>query len=470
MLFLDLESPILGTFNYSLNGVLLLPTMLAVAANPMAHANVYLREHFDPAVPGNASDPSRIPVIIAAADLRQKGVKLEETKEPLELILDAVELAIGRSGASDRSAVLKSIDAVACVATWSWPYLDLPASIARRLGKDPDALKRREYTKHAGNQPIRLLDDHAKLIAQGRIQCGLICAGEALKSLEEFRKAGKEPKWEPTTSSKTGAADKAGVEIKSPSARAQSEAMIKHGAYLAIHAYPLYENAVRAARGQKYKANLDESASLYSEFSSIATRIPSSWNYGETPKSAADILEGPTNRMISTPYPLLQNAFNTVNLASAILVCSLSLARDLGIPESKLVYPLGGAGTQDPVDLLARSSFTASPALTTTLSIALSQSRLAPTDIDAWDIYSCFPIVPKLAAMHLGMPVLAPQRKKPVSIIGGLTSFGGAGNSYSMHAVVRMVEGLQKGEWKSGVVLGNGGGRALRGTEQSDFD
>nr|POE75136.1 hypothetical protein CFP56_63371 [Quercus suber]POE94785.1 hypothetical protein CFP56_17022 [Quercus suber] len=48
--------------------------------------------------------------------------------------------------------------------------------------------------------------------------------------------------------------------------------------------------------------------------------------------------------------PLLMNAFNTVNLAAACIVTSTEYARELGIPESKWVYPLGGAGTKDSSD------------------------------------------------------------------------------------------------------------------------
>ena len=45
--------------------------------------------------------------------------------------------------------------------------------------------------------------------------------------------------------------------------------------------------------------------------------------------------------------PLLMNAFNNVNLAASCILTSTEYARRLGIPESKWVYPLGGAGTQD---------------------------------------------------------------------------------------------------------------------------
>jgi hypothetical protein len=45
--------------------------------------------------------------------------------------------------------------------------------------------------------------------------------------------------------------------------------------------------------------------------------------------------------------PLLMNAFNTVNLAAACILTTVSYAKELGVPQDKWVYPLGGAGTQD---------------------------------------------------------------------------------------------------------------------------
>lgn len=50
------------------------------------------------------------------------------------------------------------------------------------------------------------------------------------------------------------------------------------------------------------------------------------------------------------------NAFNTVNLAGALILTSTDYARELGIPESNWVYALGGAGTQDSGDCRQHSS------------------------------------------------------------------------------------------------------------------
>jgi hypothetical protein len=149
------------------------------------------------------------------------------------------------------------------------------------------------------------------------------------------------------------------------------------------------------------------------------------------------------------------NAFNTVNLAAACIVTSTSYARELGIPESKWVYPLSGAGASDAPRFWNRPNFYTSPCISRSLDAALSLAQASVSDIDLIDIYSCFPIVPKLAAQHLGLPITG--GKKSLTILGGLTSFGGAGNNYSMHALNAMTRAIRAGKGRKGLVLCNGG-------------
>jgi hypothetical protein len=149
------------------------------------------------------------------------------------------------------------------------------------------------------------------------------------------------------------------------------------------------------------------------------------------------------------------NAFNTVNLASALILTSTTTAKSLGIPSSKWIYPLGGAGTQDSSEFWHRPNFHSSPSISRSIDTALSLSATSKSELDLIDIYSCFPIVPKIAASHLGLPITG--GKKPLTLLGGLTSFGGAGNNYSMHALTEMTRQLRAGKGKKGLVLCNGG-------------
>lgn len=148
------------------------------------------------------------------------------------------------------------------------------------------------------------------------------------------------------------------------------------------------------------------------------------------------------------------NAFNTVNLAAAVILTSASFAKSLGVPSSKWIYPLGGAGTKDSDEFWKRPNFYTSPSISRSIDASLQVSGVSKQDIDLIDIYSCFPIVPKIAAHHLGIPIVG---GKKLTLLGGLTSFGGAGNNYSMHALTEMTRQLRQRKGRTGLVLCNGG-------------
>lgn len=133
-----------------------------------------------------------------------------------------------------------------------------------------------------------------------------------------------------------------------------------------IHVYPMYENALREVRGQSYTDNVIESAKLYAQFAQVAAKNPIAWTYGQRPVSA-EALRTTTgkNRMICTPCrfcyffqngsvdrqttadPLLMNAFNNVNQASACLLTNTDIASELDIPKDLWIYPVAGAGFDD---------------------------------------------------------------------------------------------------------------------------
>lgn len=52
------------------------------------------------------------------------------------------------------------------------------------------------------------------------------------------------------------------------------------------------------------------------------------------------------------------NAFNNINLAGSCVLTSTEYAKEIGIPESKWVYPLGGAGSSDATECMYPSRLT----------------------------------------------------------------------------------------------------------------
>lgn len=82
------------------------------------------------------------------------------------------------------------------------------------------------------------------------------------------------------------------------------------------------------------------------------------------------------------------NAFNTVNLAAAVILTSVENARKLGVPETKWVHPVGAARRKEKESFWERPNFYRSEAMSTALDECLAISGLKMDDVDALDLYS----------------------------------------------------------------------------------
>src|SRR5690606_2089204 len=71
-------------------------------------------------------------------------------------------------------------------------------------------------------------------------------------------------------------------------------------------------------------------------------------------------------------------------------------------------------------------------------------------DFDALELYSCFPIVPKLARRTLNLPISVEP-----SVTGGLSFFGAPLNNHMTHAACAMVRSIREGA-QSGLLYGQG--------------
>ncbi|KAL3965317.1 hypothetical protein ACCO45_002321 [Purpureocillium lilacinum] len=410
-----------------------------------------------------ASRPA-VPIIVGVGDVRNKSFKVEDAVEPAQLMVRAIRNAFSDTGLAEplQKELLLKADSLRVVPTWTWAYKDLPGSIASGLGINP---RTRVMPDHGGNQPALQCDEAARAIANGESDVAILTGGEALASLGACQKAGQTPPkgWEEADPSGKSLASLDMSILKESEARPFSPtdetlqgAGTRHSMGLPIHVYPLYENCRRAHRKQTYQQNSHESACMYADFDKIASGNEFSWNAGEPVKSAEFIgTVSKKNRMICDPYPLLMNAFNAVNLAAACIVTSTEYAEKLGIPRDRWVYVLGGAGTHEKDYFWERPHIHDSPALSRSIDAGLEVSGLTREQVDVYDFYSCFPIVPKLACDHLGLPTTGGD--KPISLLGGLTSFGGAGNNYSMHAISAMARVLRTKKHKNGLILANGG-------------
>lgn len=377
-------------------------------------------------------------VVIGVGQLRgNRGKDPEQAREPLDLIDDAVRAAASDAGLDPTA--LAGVDAVRVVQIVSWSYRDAAADVAARIGA-PGA--HAHVSGVGGHQPVHTLAVLADRVAAGDAELALLCGGEAQASADLLG-ATDDPETAPGWSRDPGGPGTFSRETGG------TERMWDLGLVGPVRVYPLWENRLRADLGQSFTESQDWSARIYSTFTEVAAGNEAAWN--PTPLPPEEIATvGPANRMICFPYPLRMNALNKVDQAAAVLLASEEAADRLGVPPEQRVHLYAAAEDADCEDVLERPSYGASAGLASSLDRALEAAGATPAGLSVVDLYSCFPVVPKLAALHLGL-----DDDAVLSVTGGLTAFGGPHNDYSTHALVAAVREL-RAQRGTGLVYANG--------------
>lgn len=381
----------------------------------------------------------RLPVLVGVGQVRANRERsVASAREPLALILEAIDLAAADAGVPGLPA---AADAIHTVRVASWAYDELSADVAGAVAATP---AHRDDSPIGGQWPIRILDRAASRIASGESRVALLVGGEAAASVAALSKAGIDPVGDLGWSAGPGGpAPLDASDLGSP-------AMQASGLLLPTRVYPLYENRLQADLGLTAEENADWSARLYADLSAVAATNPIAWNTTASDAAAVGTVSA-RNRLVCEPYPLSMNAFPYVDQAAAVIVTSLAAARAAGVADDRIVHLHAAAGADDLTDVLARPELGRSTALAEALTGAIDRASVSAEDLDFVDVYSCFPIVPKLAGLALGLP-----RDAVLSITGGHSSFGGPLNSYSLHSLARAVERL-RGTDRRGLVHANGG-------------
>lgn len=386
-------------------------------------------------------DATHLPVIVGVGETRgaAEDAGSPSSREPLALVAEAIRNAQDDAGAA--APWLHTLDSIAVCHVASWAYDDLPGLLATKLDASPTDT----FASPIGGQwPTRLLDRAAELVASGLVRSALVAGGESQASVSAMTKAGRDPGELAGWTTSPGGPPAFDLD------QLGSTAMQAAGLFVPVRVYPLFESRLRFELGQTVEQATAWSAEIYAAFSEVAAANPVAWR--PTARTAREISTvGPGNRMVCEPYPLAMNAMPHVDQAAAVLVTSLAHARELGVPEERIVHVWGGAGAKDTDDVLERATFGSSAAMRTAMTGALATSGLAASDLDVVDVYSPFPVVPKMAMLHLGM---APDAVPTVT--GGHSSFGGPLNSYSVHALASATRALRDGA-RHALVHANGG-------------
>jgi acetyl-CoA C-acetyltransferase len=283
-----------------------------------------------------------------------------------------------------------------------------------------------------GDSPVALLNAAANRIAAGEADVCAVAGGEALRTAAKRAAGGKRDA------------------VRESAARGTREGRARYGIVAPTDVYPLYENACRASWGQTLAEAQTESAEIWAGMSRVAAANAHAWlRNAVSAKEIAAI--SANNRPIAFPYTKLTVANASVNQGAAFIVTSLARAKAAGVAETRLVYVGRGAAAREPGDVLARDRLDRSLSLDASLRGALAFNGIGSGELDLVELYSCFPVMPKLARRTIDWPV-----DRQMTVFGGLTFGGGPVGNYMSHAIASMTEGLRE-SGRHGLLFGNGG-------------
>jgi acetyl-CoA C-acetyltransferase len=372
-----------------------------------------------------------IPVIIGIGEAVSR--KDEPPVEPLALLEKVV-----RQANADAGVPLKEAATFRMVHVMSWSYADLPQKLASRLGL---RLESGNYGMIGGETPISQLIAAGEDIAEGRAKLVVVCGAESFLSLKKAGDPVVDLNW--STPEKPAAIPRL-RDMQSPEA-------VRHGLDKPLLLYPLYENARISAAGVAPAAARLESADICAAMSRTAANNPCAWDR-QAYQPEEILRSGKGNREVVWPYTKKMVAQPTVDQAAALILTSYAHARELGVPEHKIIALSSAAYAEDTNDMFARNQFVESDAMRHVLENVLSLSSASAAGCQLHEIYSCFPCVPKMAREILGLPP-----SDPMTVTGGLPFFGAPLSNYMSHAAVAMVRQMRERPASAGLLYGQGG-------------
>ncbi len=375
--------------------------------------------------------PPNTPVIVGIGFEQETSEDPTQCAEPWQLMVRAVRRAAADAGSEALLALIESIS----VPQGMWEYRNPGRLIADALGC-PSA---RSILSDLGVLQLSLLSDLCRAIAAGEQQVGVITGGEA-----KFRELRGVIVGQPVANTEQPQ-DTPPPDVHHTSSDPwASELEARAGLASPVELFAIMESALRHAEGLDVDRHRDRIAQLYSRFSEVAAGNPHAWRRQPvSPQAVRD--PSPRNAMLAFPYTKRHSSQWNVNQAVAILVCSAARAAGLGLERDGWIFPLAAAQSKHVVPLAQQQRLHTHPGTVLSGERALTLAGISARDVDAAELYSCFPAAIQSFALDLKLAETCPW-----TVTGAMPFAGGPYNSFSLEGVARMVEVLRGGEGDDG--------------------
>ncbi|GAA1458769.1 acetyl-CoA acetyltransferase [Williamsia maris] len=394
----------------------------------------------------------RTPVIVGVGQASERIADDDyRARGAADLAADAVRAALSDTGAP-AEAVASAIDTIAAMRAFddSSPYSlavlgaadNVPRAVAARIGADP---ARAILDVTGGQSPQHSVTELCAAIASGASEVAVSFGAEVISTVRHLAATDSPPDF---TEHVGGTLDDRGFGIRGlTSAQAALHDLVSPPTQ-----YSILENARRARLGVTRAEYLAMLGRLFAPFTALAAANPHA--AAATERSADELVTvTDRNRRITDAYPRYLIARDQVNQAAAVVIMSLGRARDLGVPDDRLVFLHGHADLTEH-ELGIRPDLGSSPAAVAAVREALSMAGVDLDQLSAMDLYSCFGVPVFNLCDGLG---LATDDPRGLTVTGGLPFFGGPGNNYSMHAIVEIARRARADRGSFGMVAANGG-------------
>jgi acetyl-CoA C-acetyltransferase len=371
------------------------------------------------------------PVLVGVAAVQQKIDDYRQAREPLALMEQALRDAAADAGSL---ALLTAADEI-MVPRSMWGYSDPGRLLAQALNAQSATSLLAEF----GVLQQTLLTRACERIESGDAAVILVTGGEARYRGLCAAKVGEEA---PETEQVDVQPD---VTLR-PQDEMWSSVESDAGLGMPVGYYAILDSALRFQQGLSVDEHRDQMAAMYAGLSELAADNPDAWS---DQCFAADYIRehSPANRMLAFPYTKLHNSQWNVDQAAGLILCSVAVARKLGIERSKWVFPRAFTESNFMSVVASRKALGASPGFRIAGQAAMELAGIDFNDIRLCELYSCFPYAIRVQQEEFGL-----SARHAVSVTGGMTFGGGPLNNFVYQATVKMAQLLRQSPGEVGLV------------------